>query len=62
LTCDFTVTNLFHPFGAQGRIKWDGVGVGHSPSATPSQKNESPLGSAPNFGTPNGLCCRRFVT
>jgi hypothetical protein len=62
LTCDFTVTNLFHPFGAQGRIKWDGVGVGHSPSATPSQKNESPFGSAPNFGTPNGLFCRRFVT
>jgi hypothetical protein len=39
LTCE--LTNLFPPFGAQGRIKWDGVGVGHSPSATPSQKTKA---------------------
>jgi hypothetical protein len=51
------VTSLHQPFLTLLRTEAnkDGRGWGGAFAVRNGRKNESPLGSAPNFGTPNGL-------
>jgi hypothetical protein len=57
---DFAVTNLFLTL-LRTEANKDRRGWGGAFAVRNGRKNESPLGSAPNFGTPNGLFANSAV-